>query len=224
MRSRRAPLTPAYRHVMFDEAALVAELVSVHAAHTVVLYGSRARGDATEESDVDVAAFADVAETTRDARRWSGMFLDVFIHPTAVAHETADDQLKLVGGRVLHDERSLGVPLLARLAAREAAGPAPLPETEARMRRVWLHKMLARIRRGDLEARYRHHWLLFQILEDDFALHGEWFKGPKRGLVELRERRPETYAALVAALAPSAPVEALVALVTRVAGPEPCGG
>lgn len=206
---------------MFDETALVAEMVRAHAAHTVILYGSRARGDATAESDVDVVAFSDVTATTRDARRWSGMFLDVFVHPTALAGEIDDDQLKLVGGRVLLDARGLGATLLERLAEREARGPDTLPESEVAMRRVWIHKMLARVRRDDLEARYRHHWLLFQILEDDFAFHGEWFKGPKRSLHDLRERRPETHAALVEALAPGAPIAALERLVDCVAGPAP---
>ena len=48
--------------------ALVAELVSAHRAHTIILYGSRARGDATAESDIDVATFAEVPTTLRDAR------------------------------------------------------------------------------------------------------------------------------------------------------------
>lgn len=56
-----------------DDASLVAELVSLHGAHTIIVYGSRARGDATAESDIDVAAFADVATTTRDARVWMGL-------------------------------------------------------------------------------------------------------------------------------------------------------
>ena len=33
-----------------------------HRVHTIILYGSYARGDATAESDVDVAAFADDRE------------------------------------------------------------------------------------------------------------------------------------------------------------------
>lgn len=64
------------------EPALVTELKRSHHAHTIILYGSRARGDATAESDIDVACFADIAETTRDARLWQGMYSTAsFIRP-----------------------------------------------------------------------------------------------------------------------------------------------
>ena len=205
------------------EADVLAEIVRAHAPHTVILYGSRARGDATAESDVDIVAYADVDETYRDARRWNGVFLDVFVHPTAKAEETSEEELKLLGGEIVLDQRGLGAPLLERLAALDSAGPPTLPETERQVRRVWAHKMLARIRRDDVEAHYRHHWLLFQLLEDDFALHGGWFRGPKRSLVELRARRPATYEAMARALAPAGGVEALATLVTLVAGTEDAG-
>jgi Nucleotidyltransferase domain len=35
------------------DSALVGDLRRAHGVHTVILYGSRARGDATAESDVD---------------------------------------------------------------------------------------------------------------------------------------------------------------------------
>jgi hypothetical protein len=207
---------------MLTDEALVAELVRAHAAHTVILYGSRARGDATAESDVDVACWADGVESSRDARIWAGLYLDGFVHPTAHAEApVSEDQLKLLGGRVLLDTRGLGAALLARVEALDAAGPPELPESERRMRRVWAHKMLARIRRGDLEAQYRHHWLLFQLLEDDFALRGQWYRGPKRALAILAQQRPRTHAAFVAALAPGASLAALEALVACVAGVTP---
>ena len=198
------------------EDALVEELVRVHGAHTVLLYGSRARGDATAESDVDVVAFAPVPETVRDARTWREMILDAFIQPTASAELTEIDQLKLVGARVLLDERKLAEPLLQRLEALLKTGPTPLVETEARMRRVWAHKMLARAERGDLEANYRRAWLLYQILEDHFALQGRWYPGPKRAFGELERETPLLHAAFARALAPNAPHQALVDLVELV--------
>ncbi len=198
------------------EQALTEELVRVHHAHTVILYGSRARGDATPESDVDVVAFAEVSETSRDARLWNGLYLDAFIHPTALASETELDIMKLLGGRILLDEQNLARPLLERLAELERRGPGPLPETERRMRRVWAEKTLARIARGDLEAHYRHHGMLFQLLEDYYALRTLWYPGPKLAFPDLLRRDPETYLAFERALAPGAPLGTLATLVARV--------
>jgi len=198
------------------DSDLVAELKRAHGAHTIIVYGSLARGDATPESDIDVAAFADVTETSRDARLWNGRYLDGNVYPTAVMASSEVDLLKLVGGHIILDERQLAGPFLARLDALERAGPAPLPETELRMRRVWAHKMLARIERGDVEAHYRHHWLLLQLLEDYYALRGTWYRGPKLAFQELRRDAPATFAAFEHALAPGAPLSALAALVERV--------
>lgn len=202
-----------------NERALVAELVRAWGAHTVLLYGSRARGDDTPESDVDVAAFADVDAPSRDARLWQGLYLDAFVLPTVEATRAEPEQLKLLGARVLLDARGLAGPLLARLEALDAAGPPALAPDDANTRRVWARKMLARIARDDLEARYRRAWLHYQLLEDHFALERRWYRGPKRAFVELAARDPALHAAFVAALAPGATQRELAALVERVVGP-----
>lgn len=207
-----------------DLAAAVAdELTRVHRAHTVILYGSRARGDATADSDVDVASFADVETTSRDARRWAGVVLDAFVYPTAVLETRPPDPdlLKLRGGAIVRDDRGLAGGLLASLDELHRAGPKALTEDDARMRRVWAHKMVARISRTDVEAHYRRHWLLTQLLEDHFALRGRWYRGPKESLAELRVSDPDTFAAFARALAPGADLPAVVDLVGVVVGPDP---
>jgi uncharacterized protein len=200
------------------ESALIEDLRRAHGVHTMILYGSRARGDATAESDIDVAGFAEVPATVRDARLWNGMFLDAFVYPTALAQTPDADMLKLCGGRVLLDERQLAGPLLAELAILDRQAPAPLPESHLRMLRVWARKMLVRVRREDVEAHYRRHWLLQQLLEDYFTLRGERYRGPKEALAGLRVNAPAVFAASERALAPGGTDEELEALVDCVVG------
>lgn len=195
------------------------EMVRAHGAHTVILYGSHARGDATEGSDIDVAGFAEVETLYRDARVWRGVPFDAFVYPTSTLDSSDPDLLKLRGGRVLKDDRGLATAFLARLDAIERAGPSPLPPDEAQMRRVWARKMLARIARGDVEAHYRRHWLLYQLLEDHFALGGRWYRGPKLALAELAAHAPPLHAAFAGALDPGADLGAVAALVDQVVGP-----
>jgi predicted nucleotidyltransferase len=195
---------------------VVAEMRRAHGAHAVILYGSHARGDATAESDVDVAAFADVSRVMRDARPWRGTYLDGFVYPTAT--EPDPDLLKLVGGKILLDERGTARALLDRLGELERRGPSPLADDEARMRRVWAEKTLARIHRGDPEAHYRCHQLLVNLLEDYFALRGAWFRGAKVALAELAQSSPDVFDAFVRAMAPEAPIDAVAQLVALVIG------
>ncbi len=199
-------------------AALIAEYKQVHQAHTIILYGSRARGDATAESDIDVAGFADVAETYRDARLWNHVFLDGFVYPTHVVEQApTEEMLKLWGGRIMLDERNLAQTLLRRIQELEQLPVKALSEAEKQVRRVWAQKMLSRIRRGDVEAHYRYHWLLFQLLEDHYPMIARRYPGPKRALADLAGRDPGTFAAFARALAPGAPLEAVEALVLQLA-------
>lgn len=205
-----------------DEARLIEELRRTHQAHTIILYGSRARGDATADSDIDVAAFADVSTMSRDARTWDSLYLDGFVYPSevAIADPLDPDLLKLVGGRVLVDDRDLAGPLLDRVTAIDREPPPPAAADHRQMLRVWARKMLLRIERGDVEALYRRHWLLYQLLEDYFTLRGERYRGPKLALAALGRERPATFAVFERAVALEAPHAALVALVDEVAGDE----
>ncbi|HEY4176692.1 MAG TPA: hypothetical protein VGM90_07670 [Kofleriaceae bacterium] len=122
--------------------------------------------------------------------------------------------LKFRGARVLLDERGLAAPLLDRVRELDLRGPTPITDDDRQMRIVWAKKMVERAKRGDLEAHYRTHWLLFQLLEDYYALRGRWYRGPKEAFATME---PTIRALFERALAPGAPMGSLVALVAAVA-------
>ena len=51
----------------------IREMNTAHRCHTVILYGSRARGDATAASDYDPIGFRKSGAAIRDARRVSAV-------------------------------------------------------------------------------------------------------------------------------------------------------
>lgn len=197
-------------------AGIVAELRDAHGCHTVILYGSRARGDATPASDYDVAGVRAEGPAFRDARWQDGAYLDLFVYAEADVAEPTVALLKLRGGVALAQQAKLGDRLLAGLDALHAGGPPAWAADEREASRAWGGKMLARIAAGDLEGDYRRAMLLTQLLEDYFLARGLWFEGPKAGFAWLAEHDPETHAAFARALAPGAPLGAVEYLVARV--------
>jgi uncharacterized protein len=206
---------------MSDEQAL-AEIVQTltidHDCHAVILYGSRARGDFRATSDWDVAGIRETGAITplRVARAFHGTWLDAFVYTEAALAVIDPELLRFLPARILVDQRGFARTLLERVDALDKKGPAPTPEGENEMVRVWYAKMLGRIAGGDLESKYRRVELLFQALDNYFKLRGLWYRGPKAGLPWLAKHDPETHAVFARALDPQASLEDLRALVQRV--------
>lgn len=201
-------------------AEVCGELRTHHGCHTAILYGSRAGGDARPDSDYDIAGFGPTPASFRDARTWRSRYLDIFVYPERCLAEPGHDLLKLRGGVVLFQEGDAGTRLLRHLDRIFHEGPEPLQPDEARARRVWAWKMLARAARGDAEGDYRRAWLLTALLEDYFHLRDLWFLGPRRSLEWLRSHDPATNGVFEEALRPGAGLDTLRRLVEAVVGAE----
>ena len=200
---------------MLDQ--IVTRLREHHRCHTVILYGSRARGDGTADSDYDLLGIRDDGEEiVRDTGLWQGVHLDLFIHPRTKAEQADETLLKINGGRVLCEKEGCGTALLAKVAAFHAAGSPSLPPDEIEARHNWYGKMLQRIARGDAEGNYRRVWMLTAALEDYFVLRGMWYAGPKAALAWLRRESSEAYAAFDAALGPAPTAVVLARVVAAV--------
>lgn len=63
--------------------SIIDELTSLYHCHTIILYGSRARGDSTPTSDYDVAGITKLREKKRIARfdEKHGVYHDIFVYP-----------------------------------------------------------------------------------------------------------------------------------------------
>ena len=198
--------------------SIVDELVRVYAAGTILLYGSRAEGTGNANSDYDVAAFAAVPATIRDARQIGGEFVDIFIHPEAMLDHPAAGLLLLRGSRILRQRADEALRFLARLDEIHQRGPEPLPRDEIQARVVWARKMALRMKAGDVEGDFRRVWLLTALLEDYFVIRRTWYEGPKKALRWLLVNDMATYRAFEAALKPGATDASIDALAAQVTG------
>jgi predicted nucleotidyltransferase len=186
-----------------------------HKCHTLILYGSWARGDATPTSDYDLLAIRQRGRAVvRDARMWEGAYLDIFVYPEEKLRP--DDLLQVRGGKVLFQRGHIGDALLARIDKVYARGPKPLSHDEIGARRLWAQKMFDRLQAGDPEGNYRRVWLLTALLEDYFELQNRWYEGPKAAFKWLRTHRPHVCAKFENALMPGADLRVIGDLIAEV--------
>lgn len=102
---------------------IVAHLQSVYACHSIIFYGSRARGDATETSDYDILGIRESGVITRDAPFWNGNYLDIFIYPESEILNPCERHLHMTGGLVLYEKNGMASSFLAQLTAMDLVAP-----------------------------------------------------------------------------------------------------
>ena len=196
----------------------VNELLTKHGCHTILLYGSRARGDFNAQSDYDLLGIRQDGPTFRDARLVDGTYLDLFIFPESKILNPDESLLYLQDSRVLIEKNEIGSNFISKLAQLAQLPPMALAENELAARRVWAHKMLDRTLSPDIEGNYRRTWLQMSLLEDYFLLRRLRFQGSKKSFRWLKENDPSAYLAFENVLRSPTDHEfltVLVGLVTR---------
>lgn len=171
----------------------VKELIQKYKCHTVLLYGSRARGDATEKSDYDLMGVRKKGKKLRLAEKRNGFYFDLFIFPEIDLKTVKADHLYMKDSMVLFEEGKFGSQFLRKLKTIAKKPFQPLPAYEIQARRVWAHKMLERIEVGDIEANYRRSWLHEALLTDYFSIRKKRYTGSKESFAWLKKNDPRTH-------------------------------
>ncbi len=179
---------------------LMEELVTKHRCHTVILYGSRARGDATANSDYDILGVRKSGKRYRIAEKRAGYYLDAFVYPEADLEKVGEDLLYMQDAKLLFQKTDFGTRFIKKLRAAAKRRYKPLSENDIEVRRVWLHKMYARATQDDIEGLYRRRWLQQALIEEYFNIRKARYTGPKHSLIWLKAHDPETYTAYTKSL------------------------
>ncbi|MFI4937409.1 MAG: GNAT family N-acetyltransferase [Candidatus Berkiellales bacterium] len=166
---------------------LIDDLKEKHHCHTIILYGSRARGDHTDISDYDIIAIRDEGQMERDCRVFEGAFLDAFIYSVADLEKADEFILRIKDGIVLCQKGDVGENILAHINGMIAKGPTPIPSWEKQVIITWHDKMFDRATKGDIEGNFRRVWQLYDLLESYFKLRDRWYLGPKEAFAWLND-------------------------------------
>lgn len=156
-------------------------LIDKYNCHTIILYGSYANGNYTDESDIDIICFSDNQSNYNDTSIYNGKQLDVWIYNSQELNKP-EKFLHILTNKVLLDTRNLSSTFLNKINEIYLKGPEKLDENKRKFLKDWLKKMLIRTQKGDIEGNYRHYWMITDSLELYFELKGLWFLGPKKSL------------------------------------------
>ena len=180
---------------------ILIKLKSQFACHTAILYGSRARGDFSANSDYDVLGVSQlVDDVVRDARKFRGKYVDVFVYPEVALRRPVEAHLFIRGGMVLFEKNGFGTKFLKKLDRIYSKGPTPNLKSEIQVKKIWAEKMFSRAKLRDPEGNYRRLWLITSLLPDYFAIRNKWYMGSKAGLAELKRMDAKTHELYLKAL------------------------
>jgi len=204
--------------VLADEllTKIVSELIKKHKCHTIVLYGSRARGDATSSSDYDLMGVVKNGSKLRLAEKRKGVYLDIFIYPEKLLKQVGESHFYMKDAKVIYEEKDFGTRFIKKLNAALKKKYVPLPAAEIEMLKLWLHKMFDRIAQGDIEGNYRRSWLHEALLIEYFNIRKKRYWGSKQSFEWLRQNDVEVLKLFEQVLANPLDLTVLEKLVVKV--------
>lgn len=194
----------------------VAWLVTHKNCHTVLLFGSHARGDATKNSDYDLVGIKSNGPHERIGKKKNGAFLDIHIFNTAHLRRLDNSYQFLADAILVHSQSRYGQNLIKRLRALIQTKPKRPTKQEQQFEILWIEKMLERAAAADLEGYYRRYWLLHELPAIYFKHRGLLYQGSKQAFRWLEQNDIATHQAFIKAYKKPESLVVLRHLVTRV--------
>lgn len=122
-------------------AMLIEELSSQYQCHTIILYGSHARGQAAPSSDYDLAGIRETGKMTRLARfdTEHQVYIDLFIYPEHDFDNIKEEHLCMHDGLIIKENNGFGTSLLKKIK-QIIEKPIALPSYELEVRKFGIKK------------------------------------------------------------------------------------
>ena len=172
---------------------IIDHLKDEYRCHTVLLYGSRARGEATPESDYDVLGIRKSGKKTRIARKKRGYYWDVFVYPERDIKNLTDQNLSWKDAVIVWEQGRYGRNLVKRIQKLSKKYFIPAPRYEIDVTKIWAQKQIDRYKKGDVHGLYRRAELQVAALADYFKIRKKRFWGPKAALKWLEMNDPAAF-------------------------------
>jgi predicted nucleotidyltransferase len=174
-------------------SSIVKTLRQKYHCHTIILYGSRARGLTTPTSDYDVFGVSRNGEKTRIAKKQKGYYWDVFVYPEKDLRKLGDQHFLWKGARIIYEKGPYGEKLLKRLNKILKTPFKPQPQYEIDITKVWAQKDLDRCRMTDIQGLYRRAELHNALIDHYFFMRQKRFLGPKEAFAWLEQNNLKTF-------------------------------
>ena len=168
---------------------------------SIILYGSYANETNNLNSDFDSLVISYDHEQFHDTSFVNGIQLDVFVYPASYFDGDFDcnDFIQIFDGRIVEDSDEKGKALQTKVLSYLQNRPQKSKvEIEASI--DWCIKMLARVKRYDVEGMFRWHWVLIDSLEIFCDIMQHPYLGPKKSLKWMEENHPIAFACYKKAL------------------------
>jgi uncharacterized protein len=159
--------------------SIINELVTKHSCHTVILYGSRARGLTTPTSDYDVIGIRKRGKSLRIAKQQKGFFWDVFVYPEKDLVKLGEERFSWKNARVLFQKGTYGTNLIVRIDTLLKTPFKPHPKFEVDVIKVWSQKQLERCKMDDIQGLFRRAEFLAAFVDHYFFVRQKRYLGPK---------------------------------------------